>query len=134
MFGLNLIAVILGLSAAVVLNGVAGIALGLAIATDANAHTEHELEAHFKSETASRSLMIQLAILSLVIALLSGALTAWYAPGAPFLNAGFVGLIGMAIGLALPSPGFPKAAQKWLARAHLPAALAGAWALLHFGA
>ena len=129
---MNLISVLLGLSVAIVLNGLAGALLGLAIASDARTRPQSEWDSHFDAEMHSPGLHLQLAALSLVIALLSGAVTAWHAGAAPYLNAAIVGAVGLVVGLTLPSPGFPPAAQKALALVYLPVTLAGAWAFGYF--
>ncbi len=127
--------ILLGLAVAILLNGLAGAVLGLAIVTDAHRRPQSEWDSHLRTQMHSPALQTQLAVLSLLIALLAGAVTAWHAgPAAPHANAAIVGTIGMGVGLTLPSPGFPRTAQKLLAIAHLPATLAGAWAFVQFAA
>ena len=134
MFGLDLVAIGAGLGAAIILSGLVGLVLGAAIAADSQAANETELEAQFRAQMHKPALLAQLAILSLLIALLSGAITAWFAPGAPYLNTTIVGAISTLASLILPSPGFPPLARWLLSLANLPATLAGAWAFVHFAA
>ncbi len=128
--------VMLGLAVAIVLSGLVGLVLGAAVAADSRARSgesEEEAEARFQAQLHGPALQAQLAVLSLTIALLSGAVTAWHAaPGAPCLNAAIVGAIGLAAGLVLPSPGFPRALRIVLSLVNLPVTLAGAWAFLRF--
>ncbi len=124
----------LGLAVAFVLSGLVGLVLGAAVAADAGRDGETDMQARFEAELHSPALLAQLTILSLVVALLSGAVTAWHGPGAPYLNAGIVGAIGTLAGLTLPSPGFPPRLRRAMALATLPFTLAGAWAFVFFTA
>ena len=79
MFGLNLMSVLLGLSVAILLNGLAGALLGLAIAAEAGTRPQPDRDSYLDTQMHSPALQVQLAILSLLIAVLSGAVTAWHA-------------------------------------------------------
>ncbi len=131
MFGFSFFAVLAGLAVAIVLSGLVGMVLGMAVAADAGAEAPEDPEA-FEAQLHAPGLIAQLSVLSLVVSLLSGAVTAWMAPAAPYVNAGIVGAIGALMGIALPAPGFSRPVRLALALATLPVTLAGAGALMWF--
>ncbi len=120
---MDLFAVMAGVAVAMGLGGLVGAVLGAALAADSRDADDPTFEAQLNTPT----LLLQLSILSLMVAVLSGAVTGWLAPGAPLLNAGLVGALGTGLGLALPAPGFPDRPRLILALLTLPATLAGGW-------
>ncbi len=126
---LSLTAIAAGFAVSVVASALIGLVFGAAIIADADPE-EQPAEDALHAAMTSRGVLAQITILSLVVALLSGAVTGWLAPAAPILNAAIVGTIGMAMGLVLPAPeGIPPALRIVVALATLPVTMLGGWAL-----
>ena len=124
---MDLFAVMAGVAVAMGLGGLVGAVLGAALIADSRDADDSDPQATFEAQLHSPTLLLQLSVLSLMVAVLSGAVTGWLAPGAPLLNAGLVGALGTGLGLALPAPGFPDRPRLILALLTLPATLAGGW-------
>ena len=132
-------AIFWGVIAGLGLSAIAGTLLGAGLLSDIVAGKEGAEPVSPDDETEMANAMeramsrpvalLQITVLSLVAAAVSGALTARLAPAAPYLNAGIVGLAGT-LG-ALPFAGHLKALPRPLIIfsiiATLPATLAGAW-------
>ena len=132
--GLSLTAIAAGLGVAVVLSALVGLILGAAILSDSGANpADPKGEEAFEHAATRPAVLVQLCILSLVIAVLSGAVTVWFDPPAGLDDSAVVGGIGAVLGLVLPAPpGFPRLLRIAMALATLPATMLGAWGLTAF--
>ncbi|HHL22835.1 MAG TPA: hypothetical protein ENJ52_15090 [Aliiroseovarius sp.] len=131
MAGLSLAAIGAGIGVAVILSALVGLVFGAAVIADTHPDDD-DPEAALDAAMASPGALAQLSVLSLAVTLLSGAVTGWLAPAAPYANAALVGATGTVLGLALPAPGFPRRLRIAMALATLPVTLAGAWGLTAF--
>ncbi len=127
-------AIIAGISAAVAISGLAGLLFGIGMIVDDMRQggnvleDEKALNDRFEADMKQGSAGLQLLILSLGAAVVSGALTAWLADQAPLLNAALVGVTGTVLGLLIPMPGkVPALLIYGSALLTLPATLLGAW-------
>ncbi len=135
MEAISLLAIGAGILAAIVISAVAGAVFGLGLAADIGKETPYDEEAEaffdrgFEAESRKPGFVLQMLVLSAASSALAGAITAWLAPQAPYLNAGIVGLAGTVLGLALArsTPGLPPLLNLLGALTTLPATLAGAW-------
>ncbi len=134
---LDIAAIFWGIVAALVLNFLVGAVLGLGVLIDAikpgdpdhEEPSDEELDAVFEAEMHNPVSMAQMAILSLVATAVSGAVTAWLAPQAPYLHAGIVGATGLVFGIVMEwrNPTLPFVINALFAVLIIPATLLGAW-------
>ena len=124
-------AIAAGLGVALGLSALVGLILGAAILADSGANpAEPNGEDAFEQAATRPGVLAQLSVLSLVIAVLSGAVTSWVDPAAGLADSAVVGTIGTILGLVLPAPpGFPRTLRIVMALATLPVTMLGAWAL-----
>ena len=118
-----------GIVTSLILSALVGLILGAAVLADAGARPgSPEGESEIDAALRHGALRWQLAVLSLLVAVISGAVTGWLAPVAPLRNAALVGFIGMVAGLILPAPrSFSATIRISMAIATLPATLLGGW-------
>lgn len=137
-------AVFLGVLTGIVASAIAGLIFGIGFAID----TANEIEQNgkdplgeeadklfdqaFGDAAQQKGFGIQLIVISIATAILSGAVTAWLAPAAPLSNAALVGAIGTAISLAsVPMvKGISRSISIAGSLVTLPATLAGAWLMI----
>ncbi len=129
----SLVAVGAGIGAAIAASLLAGLIYGLGFAIDtAREHDpEHEPDAFdqaFEQAGHTPGFIVQMLILSIGACVLSGAVTAWLSPAAPWLNATLVGAVGTLLGL-LGAHNMPPVLTRLSLVVTLPATLAGAWGL-----
>lgn len=127
-------AILAGLGVAIGVSSLGGLVFGIGVAIDTarDIDPEHDLEAFdeaFEEVGSKPGFIVQIIVLSVGAAVLSGAVTAWLAPDAPYLNAAIVGAVGTALGIAaMPAmPDVPRVLAIVGTLATLPATLAGAW-------
>ncbi len=140
MAGLSLTAIALGVLTGIIASAIAGLIFGIGFSIDAanrmrekgtdplEEEADKLFDQAFGDASQKRGFAVQLVVISIGTAILSGAVTAWLAAQAPMANALVVGLIGTGISLAsVPfTHGLPKPLALTGALVTLPATLIGA--------
>ncbi len=141
MSGISLSAILLGIFTGLFASAIAGLILGYGVNLDIRRRigkehrnpTDDEADRLFSEafSEANRepSFLQQLLVISIDVSALAGAVTAWLAPMAPYLNATVVGCVSVALGLISMrlNPDLPRRYAILGALTTLPATLAGAW-------
>ena len=141
MSGISLSAVLLGIFTGLAASVIAGLILGYGVNLDirrridderktpTDAEADRLFSEAFEQTHREPGFLLQLMVISVGVSALSGAVTAWLAPMAPYANAAVVGGVSLILGLISTqlSPDLPRRYAIIGALTTLPATLAGAW-------